>query len=67
MDRNHDAVHGERHGARRLAGALHDLTGDYTASILAAFGFNVLNVAIAGWLIARDRAPPAGRAIPRPA
>ena len=42
-----------------LAGALHDLTGDYTASILAAFGFNVLNFAIAAWLLARDRGPPA--------
>ena len=50
-----------------LAGALHDLTGDYTASILAALGFNVLNVGIAAWLIARDRMPPAGAPIPRPA
>ena len=45
-----------------LAGALHDLTGDYTASILAAFGFNVLNFGIAAWLLARDRRPPALRA-----
>ena len=36
-----------------LAGALYDLTGNYTASILAALGFNVLNVGIAAWLIAR--------------
>ena len=50
-----------------LAGALYDLTGNYTASILAAFGFNVLNVGIAAWLIARDRMPPAGAPIPRPA
>ena len=50
-----------------LAGALYDLTGNYTASILAAFGFNVLNVAIAAWLIARDRVPPAGQAMLRPA
>ena len=50
-----------------LAGALHDLTGDYTASILAAFGFNVLNLTIAAWLIVRDRVPPAGRAMLRPA
>ena len=49
-----------------LAGALYDLTGNYTASILAAFGFNVLNVAIAAWLIARDRVPPAGQAMLRP-
>ena len=44
-----------------MAGALHDLTGDYTASILAAFGFNVLNFGIAAWLLARDRRPPALR------
>ena len=50
-----------------LAGALYDLTGDYTAAILAAFGFNVLNVAIAAWLIARDRARPAGLAMLHPA
>ena len=50
-----------------LAGALYDLTGNYTASILAAFGFNVLNAGIAAWLIARDRMPPAGAPIPRPA
>ena len=50
-----------------LAGALYDLTGDYTAAILVAFGFNVLNVGVAAWLIARDRMPPAGAPIPRPA
>ena len=50
-----------------LAGALHDLTGNYTAAILVAFGFNVLNLGIAAWLIARDRMPPAGAPIPRPA
>ena len=50
-----------------LSGALYDLTGNYTASILAAFGFNVLNVAIVARLIARDRVPPAGQAMLRPA
>ena len=50
-----------------LAGALYDLTGDYTASILVALGFNVLNLGIAVWLIVRDRLPPASEAIPRPA
>ena len=50
-----------------VAGALYDLTGDYTASILAALGFNVLNVAIAAWLLARDRIPPAAQAMLRPA
>ena len=46
-----------------LAGALYDLTGNYTASILAAFGFNVMHLAIAAWLIARDRMPPAGEPV----
>ena len=50
-----------------LAGALYDLTGDYTASILAALGFNVLNLAIAGWLLSRDRVPPVGETVLRPA
>ena len=50
-----------------MAGALHDLTGDYTASILAALGFNVLNLGIAAWLLARDRRPPAGAAAARAA
>ena len=50
-----------------LAGALYDLTGNYTASILAALGFNVLNLGIAAWLLARDRVPPDGEAIPQPA
>ena len=50
-----------------IAGALYDLTGDYTASILAALGFNALNLGIAAWLLARDGAPPAGEAIFRPA
>ena len=50
-----------------IAGALHDLTGDYTASILAAVGFNVVNLGIAALLIARDRWQPAGGAVLRPA
>ena len=50
-----------------LAGALHDLTGSYTASILAALGFNVMNLGIAAWLIVRDRVPPAGGAVLRAA
>ena len=50
-----------------IAGALYDLTGDYTASILAAVGFNVLNLGIAALLIARDRWQPAGGAVLRPA
>ena len=50
-----------------LAGALYDLTGNYTASILVALGFNVVNLGVAVWLIVRDRVPPAGEAILRPA
>ena len=50
-----------------VAGALYDLTGDYTASILAALGFNLLNLGIAAWLLVRDRAPSARQAILRPA
>ncbi|MCY4222253.1 MAG: MFS transporter [Thiotrichales bacterium] len=50
-----------------MAGVLYDLTGDYTASILAAFGFNVMNLAIASWLIARERWQPGQGAILRPA
>ena len=49
-----------------IAGALHDLTGNYAASILTAVGFNVLNLAIASWLIARERWQPAPEAILRP-
>ena len=48
-----------------LAGVLYDLTGNYTASILTALGFNVLNLAIAAWLIARDRVRLAGQAMLR--
>ena len=50
-----------------LAGALYDLTGNYTASILVALGFNVVNLGVAVWLIVRDRVPPAGEAILQPA
>ena len=50
-----------------LAGALYDLSGDYTASILAALGFNFLNLAIAAWMLARDRAPRVGEPSLRPA
>ena len=50
-----------------LAGALYDLTGDYTASILVAFGFNVLNLAIASLLIVRSGGRPAPEPVLRPA
>ena len=48
------------------AGALYDFTGDYTASILAALAFNILNLGIATWLLARHRISPAGEAMLRP-
>lgn len=50
-----------------IAGTLHDFSGDYTASILAALGFNIVNLGIAAWLLARHRMPPAGEAMLRPA
>ena len=57
----------DRHNVRMLSRRGSDLTGNYPASILAAFGFNVLNLGIAAWLIARDRMPPAGEPMLRPA
>ena len=48
-----------------IAGTLYDLSGDYSASILAALGFNVLNLGIAAWLLARHRLPPEGGVILR--
>ena len=45
-----------------LAGFLYDLTGSYTASFMNAIAFNVLNMAIAGNLLARTR----GWGQPRP-
>ena len=38
-----------------LAGILYDLTGSYTVSFMNAIGFNVLNLAIAAFLLYRDR------------
>ena len=36
-----------------MAGVLYDLTGSYTLSFVNAIGFNILNLAIAGWLLRR--------------
>lgn len=38
-----------------MSGAIHDLTGDYQAAVLNGIGWNVLNLAIAGWLLLRAR------------
>ena len=38
-----------------LAGALYDLTGSYTASFVNAVAFNLMNMAIAAWLLRRAR------------
>ena len=38
-----------------LAGALYDLTGSYTAAFVNALAFNVVNMAIAGFLLRRAR------------
>jgi MFS family permease len=44
-----------------LSGAIFDLTGSYQAAFLNGIGWNVLNLAIAGWLLARSR-----RLVPAP-
>lgn len=44
-----------------MAGVLYDLTGSYTVSFLNAIGFNVLNMAIAAFLLHRART--SGRAL----
>jgi len=38
-----------------MAGALYDLTGSYQVSFINAMGFNILNIAIAAWLLHRFR------------
>ncbi len=38
-----------------LSGALYDLTGSYQAAVLNGIGWNVLNLAIATWLLLRAR------------
>ena len=38
-----------------LSGALYDLTGDYQAAFINGILWNVLNIAIVGWLLLRKR------------
>ena len=38
-----------------LSGALYDLTGDYQAAFINGILWNVLNLAIIGWLLLRKR------------
>lgn len=38
-----------------LSGALYDVTGDYQAAVMNGIGWNVLNLAIAGWLLLRAK------------
>jgi cyanate permease len=39
-----------------LSGALYDLTGNYQAAFINGILWNVLNIAIVGWLLLRKRA-----------
>ena len=38
-----------------LSGAIHDWTGDYQAAVLNGIGWNLLNIAIATWLLFRAK------------
>ena len=43
-----------------MSGEIHDLTGSYRAAFINGIGFNLLNMAIAAWLLwDRLRARPA--------
>jgi MFS family permease len=44
-----------------MSGAVFDLTGSYRAAFLNGIGWNLLNLAIAFWLLRRSRAPAALR------
>jgi MFS family permease len=41
-----------------LSGAVFDLTGSYRAAFVNGIGWNLLNLSIAGWLLARSRGRP---------
>lgn len=45
-----------------LAGALHDLAGDYSLALIGAIAFNLLNLGVVAWLLARARRGPVGGA-----
>ena len=44
-----------------MSGAIFDLTGSYRAAFANGFLWNLLNLAIVGWLLVRSRASPTGR------
>jgi MFS family permease len=44
-----------------MSGAIFDLTGSYRAAFANGFLWNLLNIAIIGWLLIRSRTRPAGR------
>jgi MFS family permease len=47
-----------------MSGAIFDLTGSYRAAFANGFLWNLLNIAIVGWLLLRSRARPSGRIAP---
>jgi MFS family permease len=44
-----------------MSGAIFDLTGSYRAAFANGFLWNLLNIAIIGWLLIRSRTSPSGR------
>jgi hypothetical protein len=44
-----------------MSGAIFDLTGSYRAAFANGFLWNLLSIAIIGWLLIRSRARPVGR------
>jgi MFS family permease len=47
-----------------MSGAIFDLTGSYQAAFANGFLWNLLNIAIVGWLLIRSRTWTAGRLAP---
>jgi MFS family permease len=47
-----------------MSGAIFDLTGSYRAAFANGFLWNLLNLAIVGWLLVRSRAGMSGRLAP---
>jgi hypothetical protein len=47
-----------------MSGAIFDYTGSYRAAFANGIFWNLLNVAIIGWLLLRSRARPTGRLVP---
>ena len=44
-----------------MSGAIFDLTGSYRAAFANGFLWNLLNIAIVGWLLIRSRTSTSGR------